>query len=78
MAHLDQTADYEIRVAGYVDHTVVDWFGPMQIEDGGDGTTCVTALTHIVTDQAGIVGLIRHLHGLGIVLLSIERHLPQG
>lgn len=78
MAHLDQAADYEIRVDGYVDRSVVDWFGPMQIEDegnGADGST--TALTHIVTDQAGIVGLIRHLHGLGIVLLSIERHLPQ-
>jgi hypothetical protein len=27
----------------------------------------------LVTDQAGIVGVIRHLHGLGIVLLAVER-----
>jgi hypothetical protein len=32
----------------------------------------VTTFSHIVMDQAGLVGLIRHLHGLGVVLLSVR------
>lgn len=26
----------------------------------------------ICTDQSGLIGLIRHLHGLGLVLLSVR------
>jgi hypothetical protein len=33
----------------------------------------VTTLTGMAADQAELVGLIRHLHGLGIVLLSVEQ-----
>ncbi len=74
MPHLDQQARYVIQTAGGVDASLVDWFGPVEIasavqEDG----EAVTTLSDIVTDQAGLVGLIRHLHGLGLVLLSIER-----
>jgi hypothetical protein len=39
----------------------------------GEGDRLTTTLSGIVTDQAGLLGLIRHLHGLGIVLLSVER-----
>jgi len=41
-----------------------------------EGTTLTTAngmavLDHIRTDQSGIIGLIRHLHNLGCVILEI-------
>jgi hypothetical protein len=31
--------------------------------------------THVslLSDQAGMIGVIRHLHGLGLILLSIDR-----
>ncbi len=74
MPHLDQKAHYVIKTEGDVDATLVDWFGPVEItrviaEDG----EAVTLLSGLVIDQAGLVGLLRHLHGLGLVLLSIER-----
>jgi hypothetical protein len=31
----------------------------------------VTTLANVVTDQAGLVGLIRRIHSLGLVLLSV-------
>jgi hypothetical protein len=74
MSHLDQHAQYVIKIEGCVDGTLVDWFGPVDIASVlEDGDRTVSTLSGIVTDQAGLVGLIRHLHGLGIVLLSVER-----
>ncbi len=74
MPHLDQKAQYVIKTAGCIDAPLVDWFGPIEIgsvvETSGEA---ITTLSGIVADQAGLVGLIRHLHGLGLVLLSIER-----
>ena len=40
-----------------------------------------TSQIEIITDQSGLVGLIRHLHSRGIELLSISRDVqvpPQG
>ncbi len=74
MPHLDQKAQYVIKTEGCIDATLVDWFGPVEITSVvPDGGEAITTLSGIVTDQAGLVGLIRHLHGLGLVLLSIER-----
>jgi len=36
----------------------------------------ITTLSNITTDQAGLLGLIRQLHGMGMVLLSIQ-YIPQ-
>jgi hypothetical protein len=72
MSHLDEHTGYKIKVEGRVDASLVDWFGPMQIFSA-DGDGQITILSTLDMDQAALVGLIRHLHGLGIVLLSIER-----
>lgn len=72
MSHLDERTGYRIKVEGTVDASLIDWFGPIQITSaGGDGR--ITTIWALDLDQAALVGLIRHLHGLGIVLLSIER-----
>ncbi len=74
MPHLDQKAGYVIKTEGDVDASLVDWFGPVEIASVEQASgEPVTMLSGIVADQAGVVGLIRHLHGLGLVLLSIER-----
>ncbi len=75
MPSLDQPAEYTVRIHGRIDGDPTDWLGPMQVAGAvGDGD--VTTLGGIVTDQAGIVGLVRRLHSLGIVLLSVERLAP--
>jgi hypothetical protein len=74
MAHLDERIRYTITVEGTVDPSLADWCGPLTIAAGqGPSGATVTTLSGIQADQAGLVGIIRHLHGLGIVLLAIER-----
>jgi hypothetical protein len=69
--NLNSENTYEITVRGEID---VSW-----LTDFGDVQTGVIAGGHrakrfkIVTDQAGLVGLIRRLHGLGVVLVSVRQ-----
>ncbi len=74
MPRLDESADYIIKVQGHIDASLADWFGPLDIVTAADeGEQVITILSGTLADQAGLLGLIRHLHGLGVVLLSIER-----
>lgn len=76
MSHLDETARYTIQVQGTVDTALAAWFGPVQIEHAlGEDGLVVTTLAGVVADQAALVGLVRYLHGLGLVLLVVERDL---
>jgi hypothetical protein len=76
MLHPSQMTHYTIRIKGTVDDTFADWFGPVEIECSADAKgQIVTTLSGDVVDQAALVGLVRHLHGLGITLLSVERNL---
>ena len=68
---MDDIRTYQIEVRGQVDENELNATSPIQM-------TVVrmdTALTlfTIYTDQSGLVGLIRHLHGRGLELLSITR-----
>lgn len=64
---------YEIKLQGQPDNSWRSWFGEAEahVEILADDTP-VTTFANVVMDQAGLVGLIRRLHGLGIVLLSIQ------
>ena len=66
---------YEIQVYGQPDASWLGWFGDAkaQVEIRADSCS-VTTLCDVVMDQAGLVGLLRRLHGIGIVLISI-RHM---
>ena len=76
MFHLDESTRYTIRVQGCVDDALTDWFGPVLTMHERDAAgQAVTTLTGTVADQAALVGLVRHLHALGIVLLTVERDL---
>ena len=76
MFHLDERTRYTIRVQGCVDDALTDWFGPVLTMHERDAAgQAVTTLTGTVADQAALVGLVRHLHALGIVLLTVEREL---
>ncbi len=74
MPRLDQQAHYVIRIQGNIDGGFVECFGPVKVTGAeGEGGHVISTLSGIVTDQAGLMGLLRHLHGLGVVLLSVER-----
>jgi len=64
---------YEIKVYGQVDDSWLGWFGEASAhaEILVDNSQ-VTTFSDVVMDQAGLVGLIRRLHGHGIVLISIR------
>jgi hypothetical protein len=60
---------YLIKIRGHLDEADINAASPVELtlESKGNGWTMVT----VQTDQSGMIGAIRHLHGLGIVLLSI-------
>lgn len=71
---LNSQNKYEIQIHGQADDSWLGWFGQADVraEMLADGAQ-VSMISNVVMDQAGLVGLIRRLHGLGIVLLSIRQ-----
>lgn len=71
---LNSQNKYEIKVYGRADNSWRGWFGEAQVrsETLADGVE-MTTFSDIVMDQAALVGLIRRLHGMGIVLISIRQ-----
>ena len=65
---------YEIKVYGQVDESWLGWFGNAKVcVETLAGNEQVTTFFDVVMDQAALVGLIRRLHGRGIVLISIRQ-----
>jgi hypothetical protein len=64
---------YEIKIYGQLDDSWLGWFGEAeaQVETVADHRQ-VTTFSNVIMDQAGLVGLIRRLHGLGVVLISVQ------
>ena len=69
---LNSQNNYEIKIYGQPDDSWLLWFSeakaPVEIVTDRETTT----FSNVMTDQAGLVGLIRRFHGRGIVLLSIR------
>lgn len=71
---LNSQNQYEIKIHGHLDDSWLDWFGEAKIQSEiAVDEDQITTFSNVIMDQAGLVGLIRHLHGLGIVLLSIRQ-----
>ncbi len=70
---LNSQNQYEIKIHGQPDDAWLGWFEGAEVhaEILADDTQ-VTTFSNVIMDQAGLVGLIRRLHGLGIVLISIQ------
>lgn len=62
---------YRIEVEGRVHEGDVNAMGPLQVTVRRRDE--VATLLTVRTDQAGLIGLLRHLHGRGDVLLSVAR-----
>lgn len=64
---------YEIEVVGLIDRAWGDWLeAPRILATVKDGRP-VTRLTVQFKDQAGLIGVLRQLHGMGLELLTITR-----
>lgn len=62
---------YRIEVQGQVDENDLNAMGPLQVRVVQTDTT--TTVFTVYADQSGLVGLLRHLHGRGLILLSVYR-----
>jgi hypothetical protein len=71
---LNSQNSYEIKIRGQLDDAWLGWLGEAtaHAEILADGSQ-ITTFSNVVMDQAGLVGLIRRLHGRGIVLISIRQ-----
>jgi len=68
---MNDTCTYLIRLRGQVGEEEINALSPLQLM-----VTCVepdATLFTVCTDQSGFIGVIRHLHGLGLVFLDIIR-----
>jgi hypothetical protein len=70
---LHEPSIYQIHIQGSLDESWGDYFGGqvMSTEDEANQLP-VTTLRTPPMDQAALVGLINHLHGLGLRLLLVE------
>jgi hypothetical protein len=62
---------YQIEILGQVDVTELNPSSPHQMIATRIEPT--KTLVRVCTDQSGFIGLLRHLHGLGLELLSMSR-----
>lgn len=61
---------YRIKIHGRVEEEDIHPTSPLQfrIEQAEEPNTAIM----LQTDQSGIIGLIRHLHSLGLMLISMS------
>ncbi len=63
-------SSYTLKLSGTLDDDFVISFCPSETIVLRENET--TSLSNIRTDQSGIIGLIRNLHNLGCVILSLN------
>ncbi len=68
---MNDICTYVIQICGQVDEGEVNARSPLYTRVASAGTDG-TLLT-FCTDQSGLLGLMRHLHGMGFVFLSLKR-----
>ncbi len=62
---------YHLQLRDRVDEREINALSPLQmtVERVEAGATWIS----VRTDQSGLMGLLRHLHARGVVLLSVQR-----
>jgi hypothetical protein len=62
--------DYQIRVQGHMDSTLIEWFAPLTVinEPTGEALLCGQ-----LRDQSELFGLLLKLHNLNFTLLAVQR-----
>jgi hypothetical protein len=69
----DPTTRYQVTLRGSVD---LDWLqsfdSSLEISLDEAGQAGEITVLYVQTDQSGIVGLLRNLHGLGMAILKVD------
>ncbi len=68
---MEDICNYQIELLGQIGETDLNAMSPIHMTL--ISADLVSALYVIHTDQSGLVGLLRHLHGRGLVILSVCR-----
>ncbi len=68
---MDQICTYHVAVKGQIDAGDLSTSSPLEMVLVS-AAPAVTSFT-ICTDQSGLIGMLRYLHGRGFVFLSICR-----
>ena len=68
---MDDLCIYQIAVRDPVSETDLNRLSPVQVvvAQVEPAATCLS----VQTDQSGLIGLMRHLHALGFVILAMSR-----
>ena len=68
---MNDVCTYLIQLRGQVEVGEINALSPLAITvERAESTATVLAAC---SDQSGLIGLMRHLHGLGFVFLSVSR-----
>ena len=68
---MDDTHTYHIELHGRADANELNATSPIQMRL--ERIEAETSLFSARTDQSGLIGLLRHLHGRGLALLAVYR-----
>ena len=74
MVLTNQPYVYEIRIEGLLTEHWSDWFGGLAVQNHADGET---TLRGVFPDQAALFGVLTRIHGLNLMIISVNRLAPQ-
>ena len=71
--NMHEPAVFRIRIQGELDESWTEYFGAQSSSVKADSAgNIVTIIISEPMDQAALIGLVNHLNGLGIPLVSVE------
>ncbi len=68
---MNDLCKYRIQIDGRVDGNELNALSPLEIRV--ERVDAESTWLSVLTDQSGLFGLMRHLHGHGFLLLSVHR-----
>ena len=71
---IDSKNRYVIVVQGKIEYSWLEYFGVEEVETGKIENTLEQSMISIITDQAGLIGLLRKIHAIGVRIVSIQMH----
>jgi hypothetical protein len=72
---MDDVHRYRIKVRGKVQASDLNATSPLRLSV--ERVEQVATLLSLRTDQSGLIGMLRHLHGLGFTLLSVDCNIME-
>lgn len=68
---MNNACTYHIQIEGQVAEDEINAISTLQLKL--EWIEAVATLFSVCTDQSGLIGLLRHLHARGLVLLAVQR-----